>query len=483
MGLLATAGAAWGETTPAPDPPLAAGTQAPATATADARRAAQEQFKRLLDAGDFAAAAGQARKIVELTEREGPAHSDELQAALMNQALAEHRAGEYVAAETSFQRVIELIEGSGRLTSPRLARAHAGLATTYHTARRYDLAATEFEIAIALNRRSEGLFNEAQLPLLERQADSLAELGRFDEALLARRYALRVVGRRHGERSVPYARELESLGRWYTRVGSYEASRSTLRKSVELFAALSGPSSTDLVGPLTALGENARRWLQDPQFRDAAATDAERSVLFHDTPMPTPPTLSPSTVASEGQTALEAAASIAGASPDAPPALVAGVRAQLGDWYVVREQPGKALPYYRQAWQAAGAAADGEALRESLFGAPLLLEYQAPSNWNRNAQRPPKEVEIRHVEVELTVTAQGGVREPRAVGGTEEQRLVAQALRAAQTACYRPRLVAGEPAETTGWRFTQPFYVLRETEPAKPADSPPPAPPPAQGGG
>jgi hypothetical protein len=291
------------------------------------------------------------------------------------------------------------------------------------------------------------------------------------------------VGRRHGERSVPYARELESLGRWYTRVGSYEASRATLRKSVELFAALSGPSSNDLVGPLTALGENARRWLQDPQFLAAAAAGPERGVLFQDTPMPAPPTLSPGTVASEGQKALEAAASIAGGNPDAPPALVAGVRAQLGDWYVVREQPGKAMPHYRQAWQVAGAAADGEALRQSLFGAPQLLEYQAPSNWNRYAQRAPDEVEIRHVELELTVTAQGGVRDPRAVGGTDEQRLVAQALRAVQTASYRPRLVAGEPAETTGLSFTQPFYVLREAEAARPTESAPPAPPPAQGGG
>lgn len=484
MTLLAAAGTAWGQAAPTPEAPPAAVTQAPAMPMADGPAAAHEQFNRLLDAGDFAAAAVQARKIVEQTEREGPARSDELQVALMNLALAEHRAGEYVAAEAAFLRVIELIEGSGRLTSPRLARAHAGLASTYHAARRYDLAATEFEIAIALNRRNEGLFNEAQLPLLERQVDSLTELGRFDEALRARRYALQVVGRRHGERSVPYARELESLGRWYTRVGSYEASRSTLRKSVELFAALSGPSSTDLVGPLTALGGNARRWLQDPQFIAAAAAGPERGVLFQDTPMPAPPALSPSTVASEGQKALEAAASIAGGNPDASPALAAGVRAQLGDWYIVREQPSKAMPHYRQAWQAAGAAADGEALRQSLFGAPQLLEYQAPSNWNRYAQRPPDEVEIRHVELELTVTAQGGVREPRAVGGNDEQRLVAQALRAVQTARYRPRLVAGEPAETTGLSFTQPFYVLRETETASPpTESAPPAPPPAQGGG
>ncbi len=484
LALLAAATAAWGQATAPPDTPPAAGDRTSAAAAPDARAEAHDQFKRLLDAGDFAAAAEQASRVVELTERDAPGPSEELQVALMNLALAQHRAGEYVSAEASYQRVIGLVEASGRLTSPRLARAHAGLAITYHAARRYDLAAVEFERAIALNRRSEGLFNEAQLPLLEKQADSLVELGRFEEALRARRYALNVVGRKHGERSLPFARELHSLGRWYTRVGSYEASRATLRKSVELFAALSGPASTDLVEPLAAFAENARRWLQDPQFREAAALDPERSVPFHDSPMPTPPTLSAGTIASEGQKALEAAASIAASNPDAPPALVAGVRAQLGDWYVVRDQPERALPHYRQAWLVAGTAADGAALRQSLFGAPVLLTYVAPESWNRHAQRPPEAVEVRLVDIELTVTAQGGVREPRRVGGTDEQRLVSQALRALQTARYRPRLADGEPAETAGVRFTQPFYVLREAEPAgQQTVPPPPTVPLPQGGG
>jgi outer membrane biosynthesis protein TonB len=107
----------------------------------------------------------------------------------------------------------------------------------------------------------------------------------------------------------------------------------------------------------------------------------------------------------------------------------------------------------------------------------------APESWNRQAQRPPDEVEVRHVDIELTVTAQGGVREPRPVGGTDQQRLVSQALRAVQTARYRPRLEDGEPAETSGVRFTQPFYVLRETESAGQTGPPPTSAPPPQGGG
>ena len=501
LGLLALAGTA-GASDPAAPPPEPPGetTPRPADAAADARAQAHADFKRLFDAGEFAAAAERARTVVELTEREHGAQPEELQVTLMNLALAEQYAGDYVEAEATYQRVIKLIEASGRLGSARLARAYAGLATTYHAARRHDLAAASFERAIALNRRAEGLFNPGQLPLLEKQADSLTELGRIEDALLARRYALRVVSQRSGESSLPYAREIESLGRWYTRVGYFEAGRATLRRAAELVASLAGPASPELVGPLTAFAENARRWLMDPRLRDTMTADEERSIALHDPAMPTPPSLSTNTIAAEGQKALERAASILGARPDSSPALVAGVRAQLGDWHQARGQPDKALPQYRLAWQAAGAAPDGSASRRTLFGAPVLLQYVAPDGWDAYARRPADEVERHDVEIELTVTAQGGVREPRAVSGSGDPRLVSKALRAVATGRYRPRFAEGEPVETTGVRFVQPFFELRAEAPADapaaaptevptkpPPEAPPAAPPitapPAQGGG
>jgi tetratricopeptide (TPR) repeat protein len=258
--------------------PAAAATPEPAplTSAADApqrapvsQEQAYEEFKRLFEAGEHAAAVEQARKVVEMAERAEPAAAEELQVAVMNLGLAERTAGDYVAAEASYQRAIALIEASGRLTTPRYARAHAGLALTYHDARRYDLAAPAFDRAIALNRRAEGLFNEDQLPLLERQADALTELGRADEALQAHRYALRLVGRRSGERSLRYASELESFGRWYTRARAYDASRATLKRSAELIAALQGPEALELIGP--GLSARQARW------PESAAGAAHRS--------------------------------------------------------------------------------------------------------------------------------------------------------------------------------------------------------------
>ena len=115
----------------------------------------------------------------------------------------------------------------------------------------------------------------------------------------------------------------------------------------------------------------------------------------------------------------------------------------------------------------------------------MLLQYDAPVTWNRLATRPAEEVELRVVEVELTVTAQGRPKDARVVGVDVEQRLANQALRAVASAIYRPRPVDGEPVTAAGVRFSQPFYVLRQSDTPTPAPAPaPPAPPPpAQGGG
>jgi tetratricopeptide (TPR) repeat protein len=470
LALVLVAGAAVAAGAPEPAT-VVHGAEPASTAVPDERAQAHAEFRRLFDAGDYAGAVEQGLKVVELTGRQGTGNGEELQVALMNLALAQQRAGDYVAAEAGYQRVIDLIEASGRTTSPRLARAYAGLGLTYHAARRFDVAATSLGRAIALNRRAEGLFNEEQLPLLGKQADALTELGRFEEALLAQRYALRVVARHQGERSLAFAQQSEAIGRWYTRVRSFEAGRATLQRTADLVESLEGPTTIALVGPLTGIADNARRWLTDPLIRELDAADAQRGSMFHDPVMPAPLSLSPSTIATEGLKALERAAAIVDAHPDAAPALVAGVHSQLGDWHTARQAPDRAGPSYQRAWQAAATAPEGPRLQQTLFGTPQLIRYIPPENWDRYAGRPPEEVERRDVEIELTVKADGGVSGARVVTGGDDERLVSQALRAAATARYRPRLVDGQPADTPGVRMVQPFYVLREDKP------------PAQGGG
>ena len=461
---------------PPPDQPAApepTATAAAPAATPPSRADAFAEFRRLFDQKQYQEAAAAAQTVVDLTNPKTGTGGEELQVALMNLATAQYYAGDYLGSETSYLRVIELIEATGRMTNPRLARANAGLARTYHAAKRHELAVARFERAIALSRRGEGLFNEEQLPLLEDYADSLSALDRMQEALQARRYALRIVERRHGAGSLQYAHELESIGRWYARSGAYDASRMSLRRAIEIIEATQGPGSPLLVGPLAGLADCARRQLLDPSQQALASADYDRSSLFHDPSVPAPASVSPSTIAADGQKALERAVEIASNRPDPSPAQVADIRTQLGDWFEWRQQPDKALPQYQQAWLAASRAdVDGKPLSEALYGRPVLLYYTWPESWDRYRARPATEAELRNVELELTVNPQGRVQDVKVVADAGDPKLAGQAIRAAETARYRPRMENGQPVATPGVRFSQPFYVLLPPVPAPAGDKP-----------
>jgi len=443
---------------------------------------AYTEFRRLFDGKQYAAAAPLAQRVAELTEKELGPTSDDLQVALMNLATTQYLSSDYVGAEASYLRAIELTEGSGKPRLERLARANAGLAATYHEGKRHDLAVQRFERAVALNRRAEGLLNEHQLPLLDKYADSLTELGRFEEALQVQRYAMRIAERKYGESDPRLAPALEKLGRWYARVGAYEPSRTTLKRAIRIVETAQGPQSPELIGPLTALAECIRLQLLDPAQQRPAAPDADRASFFHD--MPEPPQFSSMATAAEGQQALERAAGIVTAHADSSPLQVADVYTQLGDWFAARSQPERALPPYQQAWHAAGKATfEGKPLVDLLFGKPMLLNYVRPESWNRYGSRPREEIELRTVLLDVTVTAQGQVRDARVVDDSGDERRAGQTVQAAATARYRPRFDNGQPVETQNVSFAQAWVALLPKPPAPapapPAAAPAPAPDPA----
>ena len=447
---------------PAPTQPVSAADQ-------------QLSFRQLLDSNQYEQAVTEAKRLVDAAAQL-PEAGEELQVALMNLAVAQHLAGDYLGAEASYLRVIELVEASGRLTTPRLARAEAGLATTYYAGKRYDLAVEHFDRAVMLSRRSEGLFNEAQLPLLQKYANSLTEVGRLDDALKVQRYSLRVVERKHGATGVRYAAQLESVGRWYARIGSYDASRAALRRAIDIVETASGVNAPELIGPLTALADCDRRQLLDSSQRDLASADDSRRSMFHDPMAPIGPVLSASKISSEGQKALERAVAIASSRPDPSQVQLADVRTQLGDWFQSQMQLDRALPQYQLAWRSAtGQAVGGKPLAEQLFGRPVLLHYEPPLIWDRFFGKPPGEAMVRTAAVEFTVSAQGRVVDPKIVADGGDPKLGALTEKSAQSAVYRPRFEKGLPAETPGVRIDQPFYV--EAEDASPAV--PPQPPPA----
>jgi tetratricopeptide (TPR) repeat protein len=476
-----------GVTSSAGDPP-AATTAAPSTPAPDAADTASNAdaksgagttspdaslsdhyaaFRKAFDERNYAEAATHAQSVLTLTEQQAASAFDEdVQVALMNLALAQQMAGDYTAAESSYLRAIENVEKSGRPLTARLARANAGLAVTYHAGKRYDLAVQRFEQAIGLSRRHEGVLNKQQVPLLEKYADSLTQLGRYQDALQAQKYILRVETRGLPEEDPRTAPALERIGRWYAGVGAYDQARRSLKKAIEIVARAEGDRSPALVGPLVALADCNRRQLFDPS--KPTSPESERSTMLHDQGM-APPALAPGMLATEGEKALLIAADIAESRAEPSLVQVADVRTQLGDWYQMRGQIDRALPNYLQAWQTAARVTDqaaGKELTELLFGKPTLLHFVRPEGWNRYAGRKPGEVEFRTVAANLTVDEQGRPQQIRITDDSGDARRASKTLESIRTARYRPRFAEGRPVSTSDVAFAQPWTVPLDPEPA-----------------
>jgi tetratricopeptide (TPR) repeat protein len=452
------------------------GADTPSASTAEpgvaqpSRSDAYAEFRRLFDDRQYKQALVPAQQVVTLSQQQGA--EDDLQVALMNLAATQSLAEDYVSAEATYLHVIELIDAAGTRASSRLARANAGLAVVYHDAGRHELAVTRFEHALALARRTEGLFDEAQLPLIDKFTDSLTATQNLERAHDAQRYGLRIVERKYGENAPEIVPRLETLARWYTRVGAYDAARMTLRRAITIVERGLGENSVELIGPLTALAENYRRPLLNPAER-GYATDPNPANAYNTIPGAQDGSMwrMPSALAAEGERALERALEIAESQPQPAPARIADVRTQLGDWYQTRLQHDKALPHYLAAWSAARQVhTKGDAtLADALFARPVLLHYVRPSEWDRFERRPPDEVSPHTVEIELTVTAEGRVRDAEVIANDGSARMAEATLDAAETARYRPRFIDGKPLDTADVRFAQTYFepIPVETPPAE----------------
>lgn len=441
--------------------------QAPAV---DPKTAAYREFKRLFDAREYDKAVPFAQQIVDMCQQQqAPGGSTEdLQIALMNLGAAQNLSGDHVGAEASFQRVIGIIESEGRMSSPRLARAVAGLATNYYAARRYEVAIPQLERAVALNRRAEGLFNTDQLPLLASQADALTQVGRYQEALRAQDYRVRVVERAYGPDDPRISPTLESVGRWYTSLGAYEQARRTIKRALIVVEKARGPKDLALVGPLTALADAYNKQLLMPVANAAeqGATTADQGAFNEAEP------LMPFTVPgswksdySDGVKLLERAQAIVTEQPSPSPAAVAEIETLLGDWYQARLQVDRARLHYARAWHASNQAGSGSTkLSETLFGRPTLLHYVRPSWSGRLTNSSAPNVRERSIEIELTVDADGRPKDPKVISAEMSERMTAEAIKAAQSARYRPRIESGTPVETTGVIFRESYRVVVEED-------------------
>lgn len=399
------------------------------------------------------------------TSADAPADDERTLRAMLELGRTQAAAGDVSDAEATFRRILAGNVAGAPLDVGVRSEALAGLALTYHRARRHEMAVVVFPQAIELGRRYRGLFNLEQVDLLDAYADSLTNLGRLEEARASLEYAVKATERTTGAGATRVAERLVLLGEWYVEAGFPVEAREPLRRAIRIVEEHEGKATIALVRPLTALADTysgtARRPAAATRGSDAQYDPLrERGSGGQVAGLPYDKFRGPWANTLQELRLRRRAAAVASGRPDTPPDVAAAAHLGVGDWYQIRNRPADAVEHYRQAWRA---CATGEAApRPSCmdwFESPVLLAYVPPESLVRMAGESTGATVVQRVEVQLIVTSRGRASEVSRVLGNAPERRVRETVDAARSARYRPRMVDGEPVDTSGVRFSQVFRV------------------------
>jgi tetratricopeptide (TPR) repeat protein len=477
----APAAAATSNAAPAAAPSTATPASAPPAAgrAADVRQLAERDaaylaFRTEFDAGRYDAALPLAERVVELTEQYAP-DPVQLPSALNNLGATHLKLGDYIAAERAYARALQIVEEQQGSTSRRLLTPLRGLALTYQAGGRKDAAAPLLERAIAISRRSDGLFNPEQLDLIEPLIDSYVSVGRLLDADEMHQYAFRLNERRYGPGSPRLVPSLTRLATWYEQTQRYTQARRTWARQ---YSNATGRGQENVAGAANALRGMARTYRLEYQYGPEPVDEASSS---------TPGTMGMGfefdaaerdpfgrrvvpgigvndyRLDPQGREFLEAALEMVRKTEPPSPQAEAILLIELGDWTLLERTGSKALPNYERAWALLPQQDPGVAEAPKnplLYPTPLL--YRPPGVARRLRDRPADTVVERVAIAEFTVDEAGKVRDARIVEGDASEAQRDAFLVAIQRAQYRPRFVDGRPMATGNVRFRETFRELKQ---------------------
>ncbi|MGA0707145.1 MAG: tetratricopeptide repeat protein [Steroidobacteraceae bacterium] len=428
------------------------------------RQAVYDDFKRAFAAGQMPEALALADQLVRLMEA-AKVDNERLSTAWNNLGVVRFRTGDLAGSEASFRRSLELLEATEGIASRRLISPLAGLAAVQAAGDQHALAAESLQRAVAISRRSEGLFNLRQLELLDPLARSFEALGADAQVEQQHRYALKIVQREYGvndPRTLPATLE---LARWLEGKGRYVSSRALWGQVVRVGSAEGAGLNVATIDGLVAIARTYRlQYSLDPEsIAEANAEDPFAGRYESGTTLPA--RYIAVRLDDDGEKAALKALELLEASSDPPPEVLARVLMELGDWYTTAHRPELALPYYQRAWPLlAEAEAQGGAANP--LSVPLPLHYRPPNAATRNRDRDGVVTEARPLSVELTIAATGEVTAVKVMESTIDESQTNTLVRALGRAWFRPRFDAGEPVEEPAFPYTETWFVI--ADPAQP---------------
>ena len=476
--------------TPAPDTPA---TPAPGTAAAsvdaetsgspvrpaarilplDLRMEAYTQFRQLYETSRYSEALPLAQRVVELSEAVAN-NSHELPIAYNNLGATHYQLGEYAAAEAAYKQSLDVLEATQGISSRRLIVPLSGLGAAYAAQDQHAKAVEMFERAIAVSRRSEGLFNQNQLPLLEESADSRFALNDLYGVEQDRYYALRIAEQNYGFGDPHTLAPSVKLANFYERAQQFGAARVMWMRVRDILARDMGGFNPLLVRALVGICRSHRlQYTHDPDTLDDDAPSRDpitgelmghvyRSALV------------PAQQADRaGLKSAEEALEMLRAQPDPPPELMTETLIELGDWFQATSRPVSSMPYYEQAANVFAQNPDPQLVNPLLE--PRMVFYRAPLASKRAVGTADGDIRIRSTVFDFVVSEKGDTQDINVVSTDMLDGQLAQSRRALSRAIYSPRFEDGRAVATRGVRFTSDWYEEAGAAPAEAAPAAAPA--------
>jgi len=411
------------------------------------------RFKSALEANDLATAGQRAEELVSITEAQRGKDSRELVNPLTNLGTVQFRRGNFAAAEANYQRAIALIEGQVSGADRLLIRPLQGLGETWLASNRPADAATALKRAVDLSRNLDGLYNADQLDAVDALIEAYEKMGAKAEAEREHQYAFRIAETNFGKRDLRLVEPLDRYARFFESVGRYATARGLHARALQLAEELS--AEKPVVG-VPALRGLARTWLLEAIY--GPEVEAQPAFELNDGGDPFVNNANQARLNSEGLRALSFALDVVNRSKPVDLRQLGELHAQIGDWYLISGNLGRAYASYGDSWKALSnaAVATGTPQPRALLESPRVLVYRAPSaSASRMRVQNSDDYAVKDVEMRLKVGKDGKVLDVVVANTAAPENSTKAAMLAARKTRFAPRIVDGEPAETEG-------VVLRE---------------------
>jgi tetratricopeptide (TPR) repeat protein len=424
----------------------------------------QQEYWSRFDTRDWEGAINSAEALVAAARPATAETGLRLAEALSLLGSAQLGKGNLVAAEAAFTEALQLTQKYADRSSAKLVDPLRGLGYTLAAEGKHEKAIPYMDRALLISRRSVGLFDLSQQGLLRQLATSLASIGEPIDGEKHMQYLLRMGEHAYGKNDPRMVPLHCVVARWYADVAQMDQARRAYRIALDVAEEGAGRNDVLVVEPLRGLArtfteEIALTALGIDTRKERLTLQPEESINDATEPY------NPRYIPMEGERALLRAIKTLDANPKASPAQLVETLVQTGDWYLMKMQSGKALPYYARA-----AAIIEDQQLETLGSAATLLSFPAqvyyptPHIAQRNQLLPPNQIVERFVQVDFTVLPDGSIENARLVDKDASDRQASQTLEAIRDARYRPRFVNGQAVTTEAVSFRQVFRDHKESE-------------------